>query len=55
MQPADERRHELNNLLSVALANVEAMIDGVIDASTERLEAIADSLRRAAELLESGR
>ena len=47
-------RHELGNLLAVALANVEGMIDGLVDPTPARLEALADALRRAVALLRSG-
>jgi hypothetical protein len=51
MQERDAPRHELGNLLAVALANVEGMIDGIVPPTTARLEAIAGALRRARELL----
>lgn len=50
-----EARHEVNNLLSVALANVEGMIDGLVPPTTSRLEAIAEALRRAGKLLQQER
>jgi len=52
VQRRDEARHELGNLLAVALANVEGMLDGLVDATPERLEALADALRRARDLLQ---
>ena len=55
MQLSDETHHELSNLLSLALANVEAMIDGLMPPTASRLEAIADALRRAEELVRQGR
>ena len=48
---SDEVRHELGNLLAVALANIEGMIDGLVAATPARLESVADALRRARELL----
>jgi len=51
MQGRDEIRHELGNLLAVALANVEGMIDGLVDPTPVRLESVADALRRASALL----
>ena len=51
MQRGDETRHELGNLLAVALANVEGMLDGLVEPTLPRLEAVADALRRARELL----
>ena len=53
MQPRESFRHELGNLLAVALANVEGMIDGLVPATPSRLESVADALRRARELLEA--
>jgi hypothetical protein len=47
-----DTRHELGNLLAVALANVEGMLDGVVETTPPRLEALADALRRACELLQ---
>lgn len=44
-------RHDLGNLLGIALANVEGMIDGIVPISKERLEVIAESLRRSAALV----
>jgi len=52
MQNRDQTRHELRNLLAVALANVEAMLDGLVGATPARLESLADALRRARDLLE---
>jgi hypothetical protein len=46
-------RHDLGNLLGVALANVEGMIDGIVPTTKERLEVIAESLRRSAALVAS--
>jgi hypothetical protein len=47
-----DSRHDLGNLLSIALANVEAMVDGLVVPTPERLEAVADALRRAAGLID---
>ncbi len=47
----DNLRHDLDNLLGVALANVEGMIDGIVPTNKERLEVIAESLRRSAALV----
>ena len=49
----DNLRHDLGNLLGVALANVEGMIDGIVPTTKERLEVIAESLRRSAALVAS--
>jgi hypothetical protein len=48
----DDTRHELGNLLAIALANVEGMIDGLAQPTGTRLEAVADALRRARALLQ---
>ncbi len=44
-------QHELGNALSIAQANVEGMLDGVLDATPERLNGIRDALQTAAVLL----
>jgi len=44
-------RHELGNALSIAQANLEAMIDGVLEITPQRLRGIRDSLRTAGALL----
>lgn len=44
-------RHELGNALSIAQANLEAMIDGVLETAPQRLRDIRDSLRNAGALL----
>ena len=51
MQNSDDARHELGNLLGIALANVEGMIDGLIAPTTSHLESVADALRRACKLV----
>jgi hypothetical protein len=55
VQQPDQARHELSNLLSVALANVEGMIDGLMPPTASRLEAVAEALRRAGSLLQKER
>ena len=52
MQRSDQARHELGNLLAVALANVEGMLDGLVPATAPRLESLADALRRARDILQ---
>jgi hypothetical protein len=47
-----DARHELGNLLAVALANIEGMVDGMVETSPARLEAVADALRGARDLLQ---
>ena len=44
-------RHELGNSLSVAQGNLEAMLDGVLETTPERLRSIVDSLRTAGALV----
>jgi signal transduction histidine kinase len=44
-------RHELGNALSIAQANLEAMIDGVLEITPRRLQDIRDSMRTAGALL----
>ena len=51
MRPADPSRHELDNLLSIALANVEGMIDGIVAPTAPRLESVAEALRKACQLI----
>lgn len=46
-------RHELGNALSIAQANVEAMIDGVLDTTTERLSGISEALQTCGMLLDN--
>jgi hypothetical protein len=48
----EKLRHELGNLLSVALANVEGMIDGIVPATPQRLDTVAEALRTACKLLQ---
>jgi hypothetical protein len=52
MPDNDSTRHDLRNLINIALANVEGMIDGIVAPAPERLEAVADALRRAGALLD---
>jgi hypothetical protein len=44
-------RHQLGNSLSIAQANLEAMIDGVLEVTPQRLRDIRESLRSAGALL----
>ncbi len=55
MRQSGEVRHEIGNLLGIALANVEGMLDGLVEATPPRLEAVADALRRARDLLAGDR
>jgi signal transduction histidine kinase len=45
-------RHELGNALSIAQANVEALVDGVLEPTPERLAAIRDAMIACGVLLE---
>lgn len=45
-------RHELGNALSIAQANIEAMIDGILEPSTERLYGIRSALQTCGALLD---
>lgn len=45
-------RHELGNAISIAQANMEALIDGVLEATPERLAGIRDALVTCGVLLE---
>ncbi len=51
LQTLTVARHELGNTLSVAQANLEAMLDGVLETTPERLRSIVDSLRTAGALV----
>jgi hypothetical protein len=52
MRRSDQTSHELGNLLAIALANVEGMLDGLVDPTPSKLEALADALRSARDLLQ---
>jgi len=43
--------HDVGNAIAIARANVEAMLDGVMDVTPERLKNVADALRDAGEKL----
>jgi len=45
-------RHELGNMLTIAQANVEGMLDGVVGTTPERLSNVRDALESAAEPLQ---
>lgn len=51
MNERERVRHDLANAVGIALALVEGMEDGVVAATPERLEAVAQSLRRARDLI----
>jgi hypothetical protein len=44
MRKLDEARHEIGNALSIAQASVEAMLDGVVGITDQRLNRIRDIL-----------
>jgi len=46
-----ELRHEIGNALSIAQANLEGMLDGIVEPSLERLEGIRDAIATASERL----
>jgi signal transduction histidine kinase len=60
LQRYDERRrelgrairHDVGNLLTIAQANVEGMLDGVVEPTLDRLEGIRDALATASERLQ---
>ena len=51
LQTLNKARHELGNTLAVVQGNLEAMLDGVLETTPERLRSIADSLRTAGTVL----
>lgn len=44
-------RHEIGNLLSIAQANLEGIIDGVLEGTPERLDGIREALVSAGDAL----
>jgi hypothetical protein len=46
------RRHELANAISIALANLEGMVDGAVAINPARLNNVCEALRRARGLLD---
>ena len=45
--------HELANMLMIAQANAEAMLDGVVEFNHGRLENVRDAIAEAAERLKT--
>ena len=45
-------RHDLGNLLTIAQASVEGMLDGVVPITDERLNRIREILSQARELVD---
>ncbi len=50
-----ELRHEIGNALGVVQANVEGMLDGVLDPTPARLRGVHDALRSAVRLLDESK
>lgn len=48
-------RHEIGNLLSIAQANLEGIIDGVLEGTPERLDGIREALVAAGDALNQTR
>jgi len=48
---AESVRHEIGNMLTIAQANLEAMLDGVVEPTLDRLEGVRDALASASEQL----
>ncbi|MBV8244672.1 MAG: sensor histidine kinase [Candidatus Eremiobacteraeota bacterium] len=48
-------RHEIGNALSIAKANLEGVIDGVLEQTPERMHGISDAMQTVAELLDEWR
>ncbi|MBV8196653.1 MAG: response regulator [Candidatus Eremiobacteraeota bacterium] len=48
-------RHDLRNALAIVAANLEAMADGVLEPTPQRLGAVLDALREAQRLLDESR
>lgn len=51
MDDSERLAHDLANAVTIALANVEGMSDGIVQPTPQRLEAVAESLRRARDLI----
>lgn len=51
MDDSERLAHDLANAVTIALANVEGMSDGIVEPTAQRLEAVAESLRRARDLI----
>ncbi|HTX59097.1 MAG TPA: hypothetical protein VMH02_05415 [Verrucomicrobiae bacterium] len=49
---AEKARHELGNALSIARANLEAIADGLLEATPDRIEGILASLASSGRLLD---
>ncbi len=44
--------HDVGNMLTIAQANVEGMLDGVVEPTLDRLEGIRNALASASERLQ---
>ena len=51
MEERDSTLHDVLNALAVAKAVLEAMIDGVLEPSEERLHGVLDAVGKASDLL----
>ena len=51
MEERDSTQHDALNALAVAKAVLEAMIDGVLEPSDERLRGVLDAVGKASDLL----
>lgn len=50
---AKSLRHEIGNMLTIAQANLEGMLDGVVEPTLERLESVRDALAAASDHLKT--
>lgn len=50
-QRAERLRHEIDNMLTIARANLEGMLDGIVEPTADRLEGIRSALITASEHL----
>lgn len=50
-QRVQRLRHEVGNLLTIAQANLDGILDGVVEPTLERLESVRDAIEAASEHL----
>jgi hypothetical protein len=50
-QRAETLQHEIGNMLTIARANLEGMLDGIVEPTVDRLEGIRSALVTASEHL----
>ncbi len=48
-------RHEIGNILAIAQANIEAMVDGVLEPTSQRIRNVEDALSEASKRLHRSR